>query len=414
MRFPVLCLFGFLSVPAAAQEVRPYAGKYAADPHCAAFMEGLPEAMREAARDMSERLGLPQADASNVVFELVDRPLGPKQEVDLGGTVTKIVNGRVVQWITLNPESHFATDADFDAELNHEMTHALLQGALGEVNYRRLPSWTREGLAVWAAGQGPARVTLWLTLHWDKPDPVAAMVNGLENEKHSPGDYPEDYLAVAAIESEKGIAGVHAFVKDLAAGKACHDAAAAAIGKSWGEFENLARSFAEARIGEALGAQEWALWKRAIGIYIAGKDWKEAQRALFAISVRFPDSWSGALATYYFGRALQEAGQAADARAALLEFLAVAGPRTGLMDDAVWNIGLCCEEAGDPAGAVEAFDRLARDFSYSPLAGAGLLKAALICEGAGKKEEAKARLARIVKDLAGTKEAEEAKKMLED
>ena len=205
---------------------------------------------------------------------------------------------------------------------------------------------------------------------------------------------------------------MHAFVKELAAGKSCHDAAAAASGRTWEEFEKFARSFAEARIREALGEAELALWKRAIGIYRGGKDWEAAQRALFAVSVQFPDSWAGALATYYFGRALQQAGQATDARAALGEFLAVAGPRTGLMDDAEWNIGLCCEKTGDAEEAIAAFDRLARDYSYSPQAPAGLLKAALLCEGAGRKEEAKTRLMRIVKDLAGTKEAEEAKTRL--
>ncbi|MEK7469724.1 MAG: tetratricopeptide repeat protein [Planctomycetota bacterium] len=395
-----------------AQEVRPYDGKYAAHPHFPSFAEVLPAKIRKAALDMAGRLGLPPGDASNVVLELVDRPLGPNKQVQLGGTATKTVNGKTMQWITLNPESHFAPGGDFDIELDHEMTHALLRTALGNANHLLLPKWAREGLAVWAAGQGPGRLAFWLTIHWEKPDPVAALLNGLEADKHSLEDYPEDYFAIAAIESVKGLAGVRAFVKDLASGRSCHDSAAAASGMSWEEFEPFARAYSEVRILEALGKTEPALLKRAIKLYRGGRDWEAAQRALFAISVRFPDSWAGALATYYFGRALQQAGLATEAREALGEFLAMAGPRTGLMDDAIWNIGLCCETTGDAEGAIAAFDRLARDYSYSPQAPAGLLKAAGICEAVGRKDEARTRWSRIVKDLAGTKEAEEANKKL--
>jgi TolA-binding protein len=395
-----------------AQEIRSYDGKYASDPHCGAFMDSLPAKMRASAREMSGRLGLPPSNAGNMVLELVDRPLGAKKEVQLGGTVTKVVNGKTEQWITLNPESHFAPGGDFDIELDHEMTHALLRNALGDAPHRLLPKWAREGLAVWAAGQGPGRIAFWLTIYWDKPDPVKSLLNGLEAEKHSLEDYAEDYLAVAAIESLHGVAGVQAFVKDLAAGKPCRDAAAAASGKSWAEFELFAHAFAEARIGEALGQSEWALWKRTMTVYRSGRDWPAAQRALYAITVRYPDSWAGALATYYFGRALQQAGRPEDARKALAEFLVVAGPRTGLMDDAVWNIGLCCEKSGDVEGAITAFDRLAKEYSYSPQAAAGLLKAAELCAGAGRNDEAKARWERIAKDLEGTKEAAEARKHL--
>ncbi len=409
MRFPALAAF-LVSSPlfAVAQEVRPYAGKYAADPRCGAFMEKLPAEMKEAARAMSERLGLPPADAGNVVLELVDRPLGPKKDVVLGGTSTRSENGRVVQWITLNPESHFAAGADFDQELAHEMTHALLRNALGDAHHRVLPKWVREGLAVWAAGQGPGRVAFWLTIHWEKPDPVAALLNGLENEKHSLEDYPEDYLAIAAIESEKGLEGVRAFVRLLAAGKNCHDAAAEVTGRTWEDFGVFAAGFADRRVREALGDEVFAYWKRAMGLFRVDKDFEAAQRAFFAVAMRFPDTWAGALSMYYFGRALQQAGRPDDALAALREFFVVTGTRTGLMDDAVWNMALCEEKAGRAEEAIATFDRLARDFSYSPQAPPGLMRAAGLCEAAGRAEEARARYERIVKDLAGTKEAEQA------
>lgn len=413
MRFPALLAFALLSpLLAESQEVRPYAGKYAGDPRCEAFLGELPAQMRAAARAMSERLGLPPADAANVVLELVDRPLGPQKDVVLGGTMTKSVGGRIVQWITLNPESHFAAVADFEQELAHEMTHALLRNALGDANHRLLPKWAREGLAVWAAGQGPGRVAFWLTIHWDKPDPVAVLLNGLENEKHALEDYPEDYLAVEAIETEKGVEGVRAFVRLLAAGKPCHDAAAEASGRTWDEFAAFAASYADERIRAALGDEEFAAWKRAMALLRVDRDFEAAQRAFYAVAARFPDSWAGALGMYYFGRALQMAGLPADAGEALREFFAVAGPRTGLMDDAVWNMALCEEKAGDVGAAIASFDRLARDFSYSPQAPPGLLRAAGLCEAAGRGEEARARYERIVKDLAGTKEAEEAAKKL--
>jgi TolA-binding protein len=111
---------------------------------------------------------------------------------------------------------------------------------------------------------------------------------------------------------------------------------------------------------------------------------------------------------YYFGRAIQQAGRPDDACEALREFFAVCGTRTGLMDDAVWNMALCEEKSGRAEAAITTFDRLARDFSYSPQVPPGLLRAAGLCETAGRAEEARARYERIVKDLAGTKEAEQA------
>lgn len=413
MRYTALAAFLVLApMTGLAQEVRPYSGKYAADPRCAAFVDELPAQMKEAARAMSGRLGLPPSDAGNVVLELVDRPLGPNKDVVLGGTSTRSENGRVVQWITLNPESHFAAGADFDQELAHEMTHALLRNALGDANHRVLPKWVREGLAVWAAGQGPGRVAFWLTIHWEKPDPVAVLLNGLENEKHSLEDYPEDYLAIAAIESERGLEGVRAFVRLLAAGRNCHDAAAEVMGWTWEEFGKFASVFAEKQIRKSLGDGEVVSWKRAMGLFRVDKDYEAAQRAFFAIATRFPDSWAGALSMYYFGRALQQAGRPDDAGEALREFFAVCGPRTGLMDDAVWNMALCEEKAGRAEAAIATFDRLARDFSYSPQAPPGLLRAAGLCESEGRPEEARARYEQIVKDLAGTKEAAEAAKRL--
>ncbi|MCE9583339.1 MAG: tetratricopeptide repeat protein [Planctomycetes bacterium] len=398
---------------AGAQEVRPYAGKYAGDPETARLMARLPALMKESARAMGERLGLADADASNVVLELVDLPLGPRKDIQLGGTATRQVDGHSVQWITLNPESHFSGNGDLDVEVAHEMTHALLRNALGDAAHRALPKWAREGLAVWSAGQGPGRIAYWLGLFWEKPDPVAALLNGLDNATHAISDYPEDYLAIAFIESAHGIEGVHQFVKRLAAGKPATEAVAEVTGQPWAEFEKDARTFSEARLREALGDAESAAWRRSMATYRAGKDYEAAQRALFAVAARFPDSWAGALALYYFGRALQLGGNFADARDALVVFAGSTGSRTGLMDDAIWNIALCEEKLGRTGAAVETCDRLARDFSFSPQAPMALLKAAGICDASGRADEAKARYERIVKDLAGTKEAEEAKKKLE-
>lgn len=412
MRFPALLAL-LLAAPAAAQEVRPYAGKYAEDPRCGDFLSGLPAQMNASARAMSARLGLPEADASGVVLELVDRPLGPKKEVVLGGTSTRAWNGRTVQWITLNPESHFASAADFDEEMDHEMTHALLRAALGDARHKLLPKWAREGLAVWAAGQGPARVAFWLAIHWAKPDPAAEMLNGLENENHSLGDYPEDFLAIDAMEAAKGVEGVREFVRMLADGTPYREAAAAALGATWEEFQAAARRHSEAEIREVFGTEERPAFRSGIELLRAGKDLEAAERVFFAVATRYPDSWAGALALYYAARAAQRAGRHAEAAAAFVEFLAQAGPRTGLMDDGVWHLGLCLAEAGRDVEAIAALDRLARDFSYSPQAPPGLLKAAELCEKAGRTDEARARYAKIVADLPGTKEAAEAAKRLE-
>lgn len=409
LRFPAALLLA--AACASAQELKPYRGKYAEEPECRRLMQELPARMAQSAAAMGARLGLP-GDVSNVVLQFEDIPLVIKKDVALGGTSTTRVGGRAIQWITLNFEAHFGGTADLGVELDHEMTHALLRNALG-ARHGAIPKWVREGLAVWAAGQGKERIDFWMTLAWDKPDPVAHLLNGLESPEHSLKDYPEDYLAVAALESLKGEEGVRAFVKLLVAGKNAHDAAAGASGKTWEEFEAFAKEFATKRLMDALGQGSHAAWKRAIGVYMGAKDWPGAQDALFAVANgAHRDTWCGALAAYYFARALQIDGRIEDARTALLMFLGDEGPRTGLMDDALWNLGLCEDKLGETDAALATFDRLARDFSFAPTASSGLLKAAQICEAAGRKDEAKARYERILRDLPESKEAAEAKKRL--
>ncbi|NUN48926.1 MAG: tetratricopeptide repeat protein [Candidatus Brocadiae bacterium] len=396
---------------AAAQDI-PYAGKYAAEPEVEELARRLPELKREAGRVVAERFGLAEAEISNVVVRFADMPLDPRRDVQMAGTNTRIQEGREIQEITLNLEVHFGGQDSIERELTHEMAHAVLRNLLGEQRHRAFPKWGREGLAVWAAGQGPDRVEFWLGMMADREDPAGELLDGLENAAHSLKDYPEDFLAIAAMESLGGRDAVRRFVALLSEGSTAREAAAAVAGGTWEEFVRVSHEFGVAWIARRRPAEMVAAYRSAMEAW-RGRRWDEAHRRCFALTVRWPDSWAAALGTYYGARALQMAGAHGDAVIGFSEFRSGIGFRTGLLDDALVQQAFCLEALGRGEEAVRGIDRYVRDYPFAPgVAEAAFRAAEITAVRIGDRDGARRRYERVVENWPDRPAAGKAKARL--
>lgn len=97
----------------------------------------------------------------------------------------------------------------------HEMTHAVMNDAVGGDATQKIPRWLHEGLAQWIGGDGEKRLKELTSqykrasfLHYgydlDQPDTFLA--------------YPEYYLGVKFILDKKGINSLQALVRNLISG----------------------------------------------------------------------------------------------------------------------------------------------------------------------------------------------------
>ncbi|KAF0133531.1 MAG: hypothetical protein FD145_1258 [Candidatus Saganbacteria bacterium] len=137
----------------------------------------------------------------------------------------------------------------------HEYTHAfhreyiISKSSLSD--WSILPSWFKEGLAVYSAGQGIARVryysAYYKTLGYTKSqmlDKILSAVNGGDHEAH---DYAGDYLAVYYIRYTYGKTVLNNVIKDNAGGMDIEDAIVHNLSSvsSFASFKSKVRDYAE-------------------------------------------------------------------------------------------------------------------------------------------------------------------------
>ncbi|MBI2921148.1 MAG: tetratricopeptide repeat protein [Planctomycetes bacterium] len=402
----LLCLVLSASLLSAEET---YSGKYAETAEWAALREGLPATLERSGAIVRERLGAADLDLAMVVLEIRDLPLSGNGIVPSANTWTRRRDGKAEQVIRIHLEPVFAGIERLDTILTHELTHAALRILLGENAHEALPHWVREGLAVWAAGQGPNRVRMWLCLLSEKSDPVAELVNGLEAGKHVLRDYPEDWLAIAYLEDRAGVEGVRKAVKLLAGGMSCHDAFAVAAGQAWGEFEAGARAHAESALTAAWDPALHESWAGAMA-NVRARRWDAVEKSLAELLEKHADTWAGDLAGYYVARARARLEREEQALGDFDAFIAGPGRVTGLLDDALWHSGACLEKLGRFEDALAGYDRIARDFPWSGHAAAALLRTGSLAEEElDRAEDARERYERLLKALPKSKEADEAR-----
>jgi hypothetical protein len=144
--------------------------------------------------------------------------------------------------LTAYDRDHF----DFEKVFAHELTHAMLNDAVGTQATQVLPVWLHEGLAVFAADQGESVVKSYV--YNTDPFSESRMLNGLDGP-HGALDYAEDYLAIKYINVRHGSNGLHNFIRDIVDKKGDVNAAMEySLRESWDEFQKNAREFAKGEI----------------------------------------------------------------------------------------------------------------------------------------------------------------------
>ncbi|MGK5090074.1 hypothetical protein WDW86_21190 [Bdellovibrionota bacterium FG-2] len=89
----------------------------------------------------------------------------------------------------------------FSQTLCHEVVHAYCRNFSSPNNYSKIPTWFREGSAVYLAEQTHAKILRLLYANLETP---WDQINGLESPRHGFGDYFEDALAFEFLDQKDG------------------------------------------------------------------------------------------------------------------------------------------------------------------------------------------------------------------
>lgn len=334
-----------------------YAGKYEADPRLQAKAAEVERLIPVAVANARKRLGLEQA--TDPAFFVRFRDAGRSKNNNQMESREELLGGKVVQVLTIHTEYLLLGMYDLERTLTHEALHCWQRERLDE-DYYEIPSWVREGLAVWTAGQGPERLGLIFNAEAVSPtgDPGAKLVNGLEGA-HGLADYAEDYLAFAFLEETRGLAEVQKLARRLFESSDYRAAFAAAAGTGFEPFLENARAWTRRRIDAGLAGRDRYLEARRL--YDARRD-EEAAAAYEALLAANPQPWFAPRARRDLAYACFRLGRLDRARALIDECERIDAFHMTRDDVAFLRIEIAAREGGDVRPLCDAFRR---DYSWA-------------------------------------------------
>lgn len=347
--------------------VQGYDGKFVEDVRFQKALKDLPAFVKEAWLVLKETLGV-ELKGAQVVFEFRDK--GLRRDNNRAITETICVDYKPYTRMVFYTEHIVVSEPDFRSRVIHELKHAAFRDVMGQ-GYLNLPSWVREGLAVYGARQFDDRLPAIIggaTFSGKEP---RSLLDGIDDPDHDTNDYLEDAAAFLWLESKKQGA-VHEFCKRLLKGedheklfselageplrKALDDAAAFArelvdvrMGKAEAEFLKLRAGDANKPRGDA-GVQ----WLKKTGIP-QYEDWLKAN----------PEHPLAPNCRYRLGKALVFAGRYEDGRKRLKEVIELDQLRSTICDDAQYWVAQSYLREGEKEAAEREFGVLLRDYSWS-------------------------------------------------
>lgn len=147
----------------------------------------------------------------------------------------------IAQELRVNLGAYEHQKFDFEKVFAHELTHAMLNDALGGSAASVIPPWFHEGLAVYAADQGEKMLKSYV--YSNSGFAAERLLNGLDSP-HGALDYAEDYLAFRYIESRYGSLGIHSFVREVINRQGNIPAALDyTLHETWSEFQQHVKEF---------------------------------------------------------------------------------------------------------------------------------------------------------------------------
>jgi len=198
--------------------------------------------VKQAQVEVSARLGLLQyrEGFQYPMFIRFDDGAPPGVESALAYVQLMQNNGAFAQQLVVNMEATSETPMDFDKIFSHEMTHAVLNDAIGGDAAQKIPPWVQEGLAQYVSGEGPGRVKDFAQTV--KKSQAKELVADLEGP-YTARSYPQYYLAIQYMNDKFSVNAIQAFVRELILGKPTAEALEDSTGQNWVKFQDDLREY---------------------------------------------------------------------------------------------------------------------------------------------------------------------------
>jgi hypothetical protein len=145
-----------------------------------------------------------------------------------------------VQELVVNLNETAGTSEDFDRIFYHEMTHAVLNDAVGGEASAKIPHWVQEGLAQYVSGEGKDRVAQ--AAGQFKKSQVQALLYPLDGP-YTGAAYPQYYLAIECLYEKHSVNAVQALVRNLIQGKSVTDSIEDVTGLTYAQFQDEVREY---------------------------------------------------------------------------------------------------------------------------------------------------------------------------
>ena len=335
------------------------------DPRLPVLLEVLEKAAPIALRGLEERLGISPGRA-RIRWKLELGAPARNGEHRGGGAALEIEAGRTSfegdDVIVALPGWKYLHRPRWAAPVAlHEATHAVMASAAGSRRtYEGIPGWLREGIALWFSGEGPARVReaiAWSVFQGGRPDAFLGNIDLSAphgSSRVTAGMAAEAFLLVTWLESELGLDGLRAVVREAVRGKPVVDLLETCLKAPPRGLRDRALSHARTEVERLIDRETEDLFARSLAL--RARSDPEANRIWAALLARDPRGPLAGTLLYLLGRTALEQDQRAPEGRAWLE--------AGLdLPDALWRpeslvlLGECLLATGDRRGA----ERLWRD-----------------------------------------------------
>ena len=197
---------------------------------------------RQAQLEASARLGLMQYRQGFTNPLIIRFEEGAPSGIENALAYVRLLQSRAgfAQELVVNLDATAVSPVDFDTIFYHEMTHAVMNDAVGGEASAKIPHWVQEGLAQYVSGEGKSRVTQ--AAQGFKKSQVQALLYDLDGP-YTGNAYPQYYLAIECLYEKHTVNAVQALVRDLILGKSVIEAIEDNTGLGWVKFQDEVRDY---------------------------------------------------------------------------------------------------------------------------------------------------------------------------
>ncbi|MBW2703921.1 MAG: hypothetical protein JRF33_24135 [Deltaproteobacteria bacterium] len=318
-----------------------YRGRHLDEPGFRSSLAALPMLREQALHAAMERTGLTLGpdDAGELVIAFRDTT----RESDFAAS-SRLVRASVGtrSLVTLSARQVSLGVMDLKRVLTHEFCHCLMRHHMGELAYRRLPAWVREGVAVWAAGQVEERAHDLVAQAFMLRRSSEQVLANLAKERDP---YLWYALSFDLLERQVGQAGLRDLIADLVAGRDLLETLEQYCGMPWADFLRARDAHARRWLAQVLEASGLDAFLAAEALAdVGGRDGAIAR--LERLLRERPDAMLGPHAWHRLGHWRLEAGDLIGSARAFSEVIYRHGDRLGLQADSRLHLAECLLRLG--------------------------------------------------------------------